>query len=511
MSLSSDFTDIVVLPRNTASSTIQYFATYQTKENVVVKAHFKLADEAKFKSDLFNLFGQVKGGKIADECLAKYYSNYYKELYGLEYETEIYREVIKQIVAEKMSPNFVEYITNRTVDFVTFCDVFHKGQFSFQTTDDKINALRTFLGFVEYDSLFAVDKYKVDRKQLIDCYLNNISVSFLTLKRVVGVENKLASLITKSELTSEEVKQIMFQLLFALYLMQKLKLQHNDLHANNVLVEDLIHPRSISYTVDGQEYIVTTKYLLRIYDWDIAFMDDPYFGENLKVEQQYLKSIFVENKFKRNFDFFTIMCYLLRTCEGLDSTYQQIFSFCRTRLFKELFSDMINKGLFKIDSHGNITGWKVGGTLILSQYTNFDCRSNNEAALSQMTDLKVLLTHRVFDDFRQQIGNFQSFLTKIRAKFSPKPYYTTSKLANPSIKFPMKSFKHSKSRTTTTTTVATKPVNTKKVTIDLTTPSPKKEVKTIVDLTTLVTPKTKRSKRKQPDHSTNRRSKRTKV
>jgi hypothetical protein len=64
-----------------------------------------------------------------------------------------------------------------------------------------------------------------------------------------------------------ERKQIMFQLLYTLYVFEQLKISHGDLHVNNIFVVD-VEPTELCYVIEGVQYRFTTTKLLKIYDFD---------------------------------------------------------------------------------------------------------------------------------------------------------------------------------------------------------------------------------------------------
>jgi hypothetical protein len=71
------------------------------------------------------------------------------------------------------------------------------------------------------------------------------------------------------EVTPLERKQIMFQLLYNLYVFEKLQFSHGDLHSGNVFVTD-VEPTHMCFKVEGVEYVFTTTKLVKIYDFDFG-------------------------------------------------------------------------------------------------------------------------------------------------------------------------------------------------------------------------------------------------
>lgn len=371
-----------------------------------------------FKTDLYALFGEVKGDFLYNKIMSKY-KNYKDEIHGLQYEIKIYAEIIKRIEDRKISPNFVEYVAHDSADFQSFCKVFHRGKLNFDTPENKVTSFNTFVNYInpKFTNVFDLQNSsltKDDVEVLTNCYLKNVKIDYFVAMWVQGPKNKILDYIKTNQMSENEMRQVLFQLLVTLYLMEILKIQHNDLHSDNVLIEKLPSQKLISYQVDKEKYEMKTKYLIRIYDWDVAFVDDPHFGINYKTEQRYFKRISVENKFKKNFDFFFILCYLLKDCHRNRS------GFCRSPIFEEIFADLIAKKMLNLDSFGNITGWGAGGSFILSTKPNHMCRANNEAALAEMPDLKTLLKHNVFKQFLVQNPSPSSYSLTTRQGVSNK-------------------------------------------------------------------------------------------
>ncbi len=71
------------------------------------------------------------------------------------------------------------------------------------------------------------------------------------------------------EVSALERKQIMFQLLYNLYVFEKLQISHGDLHSGNVFVID-VEPTHMCFKVEGVEYCFTTTKLVKIYDFDFG-------------------------------------------------------------------------------------------------------------------------------------------------------------------------------------------------------------------------------------------------
>ena len=66
----------------------------------------------------------------------------------------------------------------------------------------------------------------------------------------------------------EERRQVMFQLLYNLYVFDHLEISQGDLHGGNVLINILPEEIDLVYIVQGQQYHFQTKYLVKFFDLD---------------------------------------------------------------------------------------------------------------------------------------------------------------------------------------------------------------------------------------------------
>jgi hypothetical protein len=69
-------------------------------------------------------------------------------------------------------------------------------------------------------------------------------------------------------LTNEERCQVMFQLVYTLYVFEKIQFSHGDLHVGNIFILNLPEERELCYLVEGQVFRFRTKKLVKIYDFD---------------------------------------------------------------------------------------------------------------------------------------------------------------------------------------------------------------------------------------------------
>lgn len=404
--MSRVLSDIVQIKKNSSSSTVQFFAKYKKKTDVVVKAHLKLKDEKAFRKELFDVF---KTDQIAKYVINAYNKHYVQDLAGMEYENKIYSKIIKEIIDKKISPNFVEFVALGSNTFNDFMQLFYPHQ-TFSSLDKALKFLISMIN-PDLNEIFLLNNLK-NRimiphlqsdyvEELAKVYINHIEINYVITKLVKGSKNTIKHFISYSEfLSNEELKEILFQLFFNLYLIEKIKLQHNDLHSDNILIETLPKKKKISYKVDEKIYTLNTRYLLRFYDWDMAYVDDPYFGLNLHIDNNHYRKVGIQNRYVKNFDFYHIVCFLHIVCFTPQLGKKK--TICKSELFKILFKELIQKNKLQIDKYNILQGFDIHGKFMLKNSKSVVCRANNEKMLLEMPELKSLLQNDVFKDFENK-------------------------------------------------------------------------------------------------------------
>jgi hypothetical protein len=68
-------------------------------------------------------------------------------------------------------------------------------------------------------------------------------------------------------LKAEEKRSVLFQLLYTLYVFEKIEFSHGDLHIGNIFILD-VPKTEMCYIVEGQQYRFETTKLVKIYDFD---------------------------------------------------------------------------------------------------------------------------------------------------------------------------------------------------------------------------------------------------
>lgn len=146
--------------------------------------------------------------------------------------------------------------------------------------------------------------------------------SYDTTKAVIVVTDKIDGItlhqtLTNNNTTDEELVSILFQIVYNLVVMNYYGIQHNDLHTDNVFVEDLgvIHYHSYRITKD-RVYTVPVRYMVSFYDWDLGTLFSTPFNEeeedfiNSDLPGKLCKSYGICNEKLDKFDLFLVLSFL---------------------------------------------------------------------------------------------------------------------------------------------------------------------------------------------------------
>lgn len=68
-------------------------------------------------------------------------------------------------------------------------------------------------------------------------------------------------------LTPDERKQVMFQIIYTLYVFEHLEISHGDLHDGNIFIQN-VAPTTLNFLIRGSHYRMTVTKLVKIYDFD---------------------------------------------------------------------------------------------------------------------------------------------------------------------------------------------------------------------------------------------------
>ena len=239
-------------------------------------------------------------------------SNYLVNYKALDYEVKVYKYITKNIILTNESNNFVPYI-----GYVS-C--------SLQNIVNEIKTARNSLSEKDRQKLF--ETFSLPAKYFPNMKLNLLVTGSLENKKQLPT---LYELLNDRVLSDGSLNSIVFQLLHAIYVLEKHRIMHNDLHLDNVFVEVLDEPRTVSLKIDNTIFSFSTHYIPKIFDWDRCYAES--FGENPIINTTRYKRMNATNKFGKKRDYYQIICGIVSHSRS-DFTDKLIKSITPSPFFK---------------------------------------------------------------------------------------------------------------------------------------------------------------------------------
>lgn len=285
----SSFLDFSINKKDSVSATEVIFATYMKMAehnpnplyDVAIKFWLSL-DE--LTDDQIEAISKEKNYvELADDILEKVdRANFLK---GLTYESQVYRYITDNIIKPNLSPNFVPLLAFGKCSLNQIqLSLFEKTGYNSQIIDF-IKPVVVLPG--------------VDLKL-------NIMVTGTLRGKIVSLHSLLNDDSTSNVLTTHNRAAILFQCLHALFLLDKFKIMHYDLHMNNILVQKLDDPICLSYNIFGNQISFKTKYVPKFFDWDRGYVE--VLGDNPVINE--FISLQIRQKFIPKRDFYQFVCSL---------------------------------------------------------------------------------------------------------------------------------------------------------------------------------------------------------
>ena len=180
------------------------------------------------------------------------------ETESIKYEAQIYRYITENIISTNVCPNFIGYMGYAE------CLVGQAGLPQFVTNKMVAIANADNLGrFLVNESVQASMEIGI----LLTYKPPNIEIYYQKLRWFL-VNNE------EKEFFKYFRDQVLFQIFYALFVMEKYKIMHNDLHINNIFIETLHQPTTITYRLGEYAFPIITKYIVYIYDWDRGYCEE---------------------------------------------------------------------------------------------------------------------------------------------------------------------------------------------------------------------------------------------
>lgn len=205
------------------------------------------------------------------ETFLDYQGKTMSDIFGILYENVFYQKITNKILEKKYSPNFVQYLG------ITKCKI----------TETKLQDI--IPGY--YQDFFKKNP--------------NLPLVFLITRQIPDAR-ALADVYF--QISPKDQEAIMFQIVYSLCVLQKFRAIHNDLHTRNILVKTFSEPFTRYYIVGNKTFMIQTKYMPFLFDWDLAYSE--IIGPNKVLQKATLEYKGYENKFNTKKDLYTLLCTL---------------------------------------------------------------------------------------------------------------------------------------------------------------------------------------------------------
>ena len=195
-------------------------------------------------------------------ALKVYYAYSPRKRRVIEVEVELYK-VMNELFLDYWTPHVVLYVDDWQCGLGTlFSDA------SAQLRD-KLNARKQRVRQTS-------GKERRKAQQQLEALAEFLAVPQSTSARVIMLERGEADVYTWIEsgrLTSADLNAILFQVVWSLYIFDRIGLRHGDLHPGNVLVDFTSAVQTIAYVPQPSEelaeyYELSSRFMSKIFDWD---------------------------------------------------------------------------------------------------------------------------------------------------------------------------------------------------------------------------------------------------
>lgn len=280
---------------------------------------------------------------------------------SLSYEAAMYKYITNNIIKKNLSNNFVPLVSEGTCSLQKILPMVQ----GMQSLSDKIK------------------KYTE---------IPNLKLKYF----ITGSSSHLENFRTFLQRHPDEnnLKTILLQLLHALYILEKFKINQNDLHLDNILIETLDKPMRVRLA--GIE--LKTQYVPKIFDFDLGFCKKVLKGDNPVLRSDFL-NIHIGNRFRRNVEYFQLLCSLFKYEEYIPI----VKAFLPNKNF--LFSDV--KG---------ISSKKTLNEEIFSSIVNFLKKNSNTYIFQFQQKAEKLYANfprDLYEELRKQCLNFPAEVTTL--------------------------------------------------------------------------------------------------
>jgi hypothetical protein len=297
-SILRNFEDFKVINKDSASDSIIFTANFKDSDNMVMPLvnplYFKVYPRGTTES-----YDYDTGGVVDRD----------HETEGLEFEKYAYNELFK-LTKYNVTPNIL-------------C----------KAATSNVTGFKDFISAIPLDRRVKFMKHIREYNQSVDIEPDN------TIWEETGViitQPGGAKFYEKIRgLTPIERKQVMFQLIYTLYVFEKIQFSHGDLHIGNIFIVDIPETEMI-YIVEEVQFRFKTTKLVKIYDFDhgtickttsIKINTDDEFTINKKLnpirndDEDFNNRLAETNIFNKNLDIVILLNALNHDCTDIYDSF----------------------------------------------------------------------------------------------------------------------------------------------------------------------------------------------
>ena len=204
---------------------------------------------------------------------------------SLDYEFGVYSFITRQIVMKNVSPNFIPLY------YFSRC---------------RIADLRDSLRDSPTRMQDGVTNELIEKLTVISESFPNLHVKFMS----TGSTRVMPKLFDVIQMINDpvDIRSILFQSFYGLYVMQKYRINQGDLHFNNIFIEVLPNPVTLDITIGGLRVSFTTRYVVKFFDWDRSYVDEFNRQGQLNDILDAYSWYNLVNRFRKNRDFYNFIC-----------------------------------------------------------------------------------------------------------------------------------------------------------------------------------------------------------
>lgn len=204
---------------------------------------------------------------------------------GLDYEARVYRDIVKPLIEKNICPNFIKFLgSGQNCSFENVARMV-------SGTEPGKNANRTKTLYGNTIRILQDEKRKsitqlydkIELKEFTEVISHLDTVKYITYNILANEVIKpgtvqISKFLYDKNIDAKTQSIVLFQGLAACYAMSCSKMVHNDLHTGNLYVEPLEKTTRMNYIYEGDLYTFETKYIVKVFDFDRAYVKR--FGEN---------------------------------------------------------------------------------------------------------------------------------------------------------------------------------------------------------------------------------------